>query len=127
MSTDNVFGCLFIVFTFRIVPDELDINPNAAVDFKMTQLPDLAYDKKKQKEVIQGDQGPATKKDPFSGQAETLGEVKNDAVQINDQATIADTVLTTRIQVVLPNGSKKVITVNPRIIIDELYKIIQQE
>lgn len=118
---------MFIVFTFRIVPDELDINPNAAVDFKMTQLPDLAYDKKKQKEVIQGDQGPPTKKDPFSGQAETLGEVKNDVVQINDQATIADTVLTTRIQVVLPSGSKKVITVNPRIIIDELYKIIQQE
>jgi hypothetical protein len=112
----------------RIVPDELNINPNAAVDFKMTQIPDSTFDRSKQEEILKEDESSAKKKNPFSGNAETLGGcADNDVISVNYEAIIAENVTTTRIQVVLQNGSKKVVTINPRATIAELYTLIQEE
>lgn len=118
---------LDLYFKFRIIPDELEIDPNAAVDFKMTQVPDSSFDRAKQLEILKGDESAAKKKNPFSGNAEILGDLNNETITVNLEASIAENVTSTRIQLVLPNGSKKVITINPRAPISELYHLIQQE
>ncbi len=110
-----------------MIPDELDIAPNAAVDFKMTQVPGSKFDRAKQAEILKGEESVAKKKATFSGASETAGDAQTDVIFINSEATIAENIAITRIQVVLPNGSKKVITINPRASIAELYTLIQSE
>lgn len=113
-------------YIHRIIPEELNIDPNAVVDFKMTQE-QSAFDPSKQAEILKGGEVAGKKKNPFSGNAETLGDANNDVITVNSEATIAENVTATRIQLVLPNGSKKVITINPRASIAELYGLIQKE
>lgn len=93
----------------------------------MTQIPDKSYDHAKQLEILKKDESTAKKKHPFSGNPETTGDAHNEVISVNVEAEIADNIVTTRIQVVLPNGMKKVITINPRASISELYSHIQQE
>lgn len=108
---------------------DLGIGPYELADVKITQIPNEKFSEARRNQILHlADQKgvPADKKPLFVGNGEKIGNINSETVQVNDSAPL-DSSITTRIQVVLPNGARKVITIAAQAKIAELYEIVKKE
>lgn len=67
------------------------------------------------------------KKQSFAGNGEKIGDSNSEFVLKDLKSELQPNTNTTRIQVILPSGARKVITIAARSTIIELYKIVEKE
>ena len=102
-------------------------------DVRISQLPNERFSADRRNQIMKGPSGATSSTEPprptFSGNGEKLGaDDTNEAVVTIDQSAQLDSSITnTRVQVVLPNGSRKVITISARSSVSELYSQIEKE
>ena len=63
----------------------------------------------------------------FSGNGEKIGSNDAEVVLVDQNIQLESSVKITRIQIILPNGSRKVISISARAKISELYLNIRKE
>lgn len=104
-------------------------------DVRISQLPSEVFSPNRRNQVMKGPGGASSSaaeppRPTFTGTGEKLGAADdtNDAVvSIDESAPLDDSVTTTRIQIILPNGSRKVLTISPRSKVSGLYAQIAKE
>lgn len=114
--------------------DDLGIDPFEMADVRISQLPSESFSPNRRNQVMKGPGASSAAEQPprptFTGTGEKLGaaDESNDAIVSIDQTAQLDASITsTRIQVVLPNGSRKVLTISPRSKVSELYAQVAKE
>lgn len=105
----------------------MGIDPHELVDLRLSQLPDQMFNEKKRATIIQS----GSNEDPampqlMVGEAKTVSE-NGEIPQITvDRSLVRNQdVTTTRLQIQLPNGTKKVITIDPHQKIMGLYEAVR--
>lgn len=114
--------------------DDLGINPFEMADVRISQLPSEAFNPARRNQIMKGPGGGGSSepaRPTFTGTGEKVGgssdDSKESVVSIDESAQLEDSITTTRIQIVLPNGSRKVLTISPRSKVSELYAQIVKE
>lgn len=67
------------------------------------------------------------KRPAFVGNGEKIGNVNTETVQVDASAELDSSINTTRIQVILPTGARKVVSLSAKAKIGELYEIVKKE
>lgn len=104
-------------------------------DVRISQLPSEAFSPNRRNQVMKGPGGASSSateqsRPTFTGTGEKLGATDdtNDVViKIDESAQLDASITTTRIQIILPNGSRKVLTISPRSQVSELYLQVAKE
>lgn len=99
-------------------------------DIKISQIPNENFSPQRRSQITNTtDEANETSIDrpKFIGTGEKLGSNDSETISVNENAQIDPSTLNTRIQIVLPNGSRKVINVSARSKISELYAFTRQE
>lgn len=72
--------------------------------------------------------GAAEDKAPtFAGSGERIGDTDSEIVLVNLSAELDSYTNTTRVQVILPSGARKVVNISARAKISELYAAVKKE
>lgn len=119
----------FILFR-KITADDLGIDPYELADVKISQLPNENFSPQRRSQIIGAtEEGNKTEIEgpKFVGAGEKLGSNFSETVSANENAQIDPSVVNTRVQIVLPNGSRKVISISVRSKIAELYASVRKE
>ena len=101
-------------------------------DVRISQMPSEVFSPERRNKIMKGPAA-ASASEParptFSGTGEKLGsDESNDVIVSNDESAQLDASITnTRIQIVLPNGSRKVLTISARAKVSELYSQVAKE
>ena len=134
-STTSVAGKFKLYFNRRafrnVSAKDLGIQANEIADIKITQLPDEKFDERKRGEIINASV-PSAKfekvtRQSFTGEGEKLGNESIETITPNTDAQINENIISTRIQVILPDGSRQVFNIAARAKISELYAIIKSK
>ena len=111
--------------------EDLGIGPFEMADVRISQLPSERYSTERRNQIMKGPTASSSEppRPTFTGNGEKLGaDESNEAiVAIDESAQLDSSITTTRVQVVLPNGSRKVITISARSKVSELYSQIAKE
>lgn len=115
----------------------MGINPFEMADVRISQLPNEVFSPERRNQIISGPKSsshqPSKSAEPtrasFTGIGEKLGNdsVDEECVVVNESAQLEESVTSTRIQIVLPNGTRKVMTMSPRSKVSELYGQVSKE
>ena len=98
-------------------------------DVKITQISGEQFSEAKRSEIIGSSSGKANEaaKGPaFAGSGEKLGHNEIKIIKVDENAQLDPKIDRTRIQIVLPNGSRKIISISARAKICELYQIARE-
>ena len=108
----------------------MGIGPYELADVKITQVPNEPFSSERRDQITKRTDPSklsAQYKPAFAGNGEKIGEKNSEIITVNSDAELESSVSSTRIQVVLPNGSRKVITLSARAKVSELYSIVKKE
>lgn len=117
-------------FFREISARDLNIGPHEIADVKITQVPNELFSSEKRDKITKRtalSEGSANSQPTFTGNGEKIGENNSEIISVKLDAELDSSINTTRIQVVLPNGSRKVITISARAKVSELYAAIKKE
>lgn len=108
----------------------MGIGPYELADVKISQLSNEPFSPERIKQVInRADLGksPEPSKPTFVGNGEKLGADHSETIAVDLAAELEPSISTTRIQVVLPSGSRRIISISARARVSELYSTVKKE
>lgn len=108
----------------------MGIGPYELADVKITQIPNVPFSPERREQIIKENdpnENLVPQKPSFVGNGEKLGDNNTEIISVNLSAELDPSITRTRIQIVLPNGSRKVITTSARSKVSDLYATIKRE
>jgi hypothetical protein len=117
------------LFVRDISARDLGIGPYELADVKITQIPNETFNPDKRDKInkIDSNKISAQSKSPFVGNGGKIGINNSETISVNLESELGPSINSTRIQVVLPNGTRKVISISARSKVSELYSIVKKE
>jgi len=119
-------------FFSNVSADDLGIGPFEMADVRISQLPGEVFSPERRNQIMKGPAASSSsepQRPTFTGTGEKLGAdgSTESIVSIDESAQLDASITNTRIQIVLPNGSRKVLTISARSKVSELYSQIARE
>ena len=125
-----MLGLIFFNNLSTISAEDLGIGPFELADIRIAHFPNEPFSQQKKAQIIQKNslkENSEVQQPVFSGSGEKLGENEDEIISVNSDAKLDPNIINTRIQVVLPNGSRRVISISAYAKISELYSEIAKE
>lgn len=102
------------------------MGPSDLADLKISQLPEQTFDSTIREQIIDRPKEASTSASAMSGENKKVGDVDSEIIAPDLDAKLDASVATTRIQVILPDGSRKVVTIDPRSKVAALFVKIRE-
>lgn len=117
-------------FSSEISARDLGIGSYELADVKIIQVPNEPFSSERRVQITKKtvpSNISAQCKPAFAGNGEKIGISDSEIISVNFDAELEPSISSTRIQIVLPNGSRKVITISSKAKVSELYSVVKKE
>lgn len=108
----------------------MGIGPFELADVKISQVRNEPFSPGRRDQItskIEHAKASEPLKPSFAGTGEKIGENHSEIISANLAAELDPSIVTTRIQIVLPNGSRKVVTISASAKVTDLYLTVRKE